>query len=198
MSILLCIGTYGAIAAVTQLMGSSTSLLPSSRDSPADGWTVGIFGIAALILAIIVSLKWRPSVIGLHPDGVVRSVPLHRLTSTTVSLFVPWEAITAVIGESLVAQSNGVITYNPVVKLEVENTAPLDGLDPPDNAGEISIDVYALAVEPNTFFTLVQDLHQNRSLRALLARPDAIELLRPPPLLERFRAAWAQKSADHF
>ena len=194
-SMLLCFGTYGAIAAVTQLMGSNTSLLPSGRDSPVDGWTVGIFGIAALILAIIVTLKWRPSVICLHPDGVVRSVPLHRLAGTAVNLFIPWDAITDVIGVSLVAQSNGVITYNPVVKLEVENITPLDGLDPPDHDGEVSIDVYTLAVEPNTFFALVQDLHKNRALRACLARSDAVELLRPPPLLERFRAARAQKTA---
>ncbi len=55
---------------------------------------------------------------------------------------------------------------------------------------------HVLPVEPNTLLALLRKLHAEPEQRALITRPDAVELLRPPPpLFERFRAARAQKTA---
>lgn len=48
---------------------------------------------------------------------------------------------------------------------------------------------HALTSEPNTLFALLKRLHENPDDRKLISEPNAAELLRPPPLLERFRIA---------
>lgn len=194
-TLLVGVGLYGILASAAQIIHTTESLLPAGRDSSSGALIAGAFGITALILAILVFVVSSPSKLGIHPDGILRTSSRWRsMRRTNVSTFVPWDRITDVVADALVADTGWVVVHNPMIKLTLNEDLPSDVRTRYDGDRQIAIQAYTLSAEPNTLLALIFHLHENPDDRKLIDNADAVELLRPPPLFERFRSARAQKS----
>ncbi len=185
---------YGASAAVSWYLGGGETLLPSGRDTREGATFMAGCAIVSIVLILFFALLRVDTTVIIYRDGVERYVRRRILFSTRVSRsFLPWNEISA-IGVGDIGGNFGP-DKQPAIDLYTE-FVPDSARTPHDTDHRITLMAHVLPVEPNTLLALLRKLHDEPDQRALITRPDAVELLRPPPLLERFRAARAHKTAQ--
>lgn len=143
--------------------------------------------VATLVIALL-PLGIRSTTVRLHEDGIRRRVTIRRLRVRTYDTFVKWDDIEDVVSDVYTVHAKGATIHYPMIRLRVPGPVPTVKLVPFDEEYEI-LTAYVLVSEPNALVELIRRLHIRTEGRHLVARPDSVELLRPAPLFDRFRAA---------
>ncbi len=186
---------YGASAAAAWYLGVGEALLPSGRDTRGGAMVMAGCAIGSIAVILLFTVTRFDTTVSIYRDGVERYVRRRILFSTQVSrLFLPWNEISAIGVGDIGVRGNFEPGKHPAIDLYTE-FVPDSVRTLHDTDHRITLMAHVLPVEPNTLLALLRKLHAEPEQRALITRPDAVELLRPPPLFERFRAARAQKTA---
>ncbi|MFD6893095.1 hypothetical protein ACFWB0_00930 [Rhodococcus sp. NPDC060086] len=187
-AVLVGITVYGLTIWISWLADVSDSLVPFGRDTRE----VAIFaaigsavtGTAVLLLS---SVRFTTS-LQIYPSGIRRYTRRRILFSIRESeLFLRWGDIAQISPGSLGIRIGS--AGHPVVNLSTTSIVPMSLRTQHDSDNLVAVMTHMLISEPNTLFGLLERLHENPDDRNLISEPNAAELLRPPPLLERFRAA---------
>jgi len=180
--------TYGSAAAFAWRNALGEALLPISRDNREGALFIAVCAATMSLTAIlIVSIRFETTLY-IGQQGVQRYV--HRrvfFKKQVFEIFLPWEGITR-IGVGDLGVGGGTMAH-PVIDLHTTEPIPLEARTRHDSEYRLAVMAHQLVVEPNTLFVLLERLAENPRDRELLARSDAVALLRPPSLRERFRAA---------
>lgn len=180
---------YGATASVGWFIGAEESLLPNGRDSRADAVYMATLAALASTLALFLASIRIKTVVSIYSGGIERYSHRRILLSNKVSrIFVRWQDITLVDGRIIDSFQNPGIDIHTSPQIEREERTPHD------EEHKIALMAHVLVTEPNTLFALLKRLHENPDDRALVHEADAVELLRPPTLRQRFRAARGRKA----
>ncbi|WP_127946780.1 hypothetical protein [Rhodococcus spongiicola] len=189
--------TAGLTTAITWYLGIGETLLPFGRETNAGANFMGVCGGVALIAALFLLAIRLPTTVSIHPTGVRRHVRQWRgLSFKTYDAFLRWDDIARISADELVVGGGSSETGRPRITLKSATPVPAEHQLGFDGENEITLMAYQLVAEPNTLLALLQFMRDNPDQRGIVARPDARELLTPPPLRERFRAArLAKKTA---
>ncbi|MCK0093820.1 hypothetical protein MWU77_23925 [Rhodococcus sp. F64268] len=192
-TILVGVTAYGLIIWIGWLAGVSDSLVPFGRDTrevailSATG--AAVTGVGALLLA---SVRFTTA-LRIYPNGIRRYARRRIVFSIRESdLFLHWDEIAQISPGELGVRVGS--APHPVINLTTTSSVPSALRTQHDADYSIAIMAHTLVSEPNTLFALLKRLHENPHDRNLINEPSAAELLRPPPLRERFRSARAQKA----
>lgn len=187
-------GVYGLTTSMALHSGVGEKLMPAGRDASHAALYMAILGGAALAIAILLLTCRTFTVLRIYPTGVERYTRRRRIfLLKTFDTFLPWDDITAVIADDMVVNSGGSQVHHPMIKLQTREPLPPEMLLKFDSEDAITVMAKLFVVEPNTLLYLLRFLKDNPDQRGIVARPDAPQLLTPPPLFERFRAARALK-----
>lgn len=145
--------------------------------------------VSTLVIALLPLRIRSTTVLRLHEDGIRRRATIRRLRVRTYDTFVKWDDIEDVVPDVYTVHARGATIHYPMIRLRVPGPVPTARLVPFDEEDEIALTAYALVSEPNALFELIRRLHIRPEDRHLVARPDSVDLLRPAPLFDRFRAA---------
>lgn len=194
LTILIGITVYSLAACIGWFTGIGETLLPFGRSTRESAIYMAVCGAVTGATAVLFLTVRFDTVVSIYTKGVERCTRRRFLFRVEESnLFLPWSEITGVTAGDLGVRIGS--TQHPVVDLQTRRPVPADRRTRHDSENKIALMAHMLVAEPNTFFVLLKELAADPGRRDFLARPDAVELLRPPPLLERFRAARAQKPA---
>lgn len=200
-SVLLLIAALGCVAVAGLVTSASwhfelgESLFLASRDDQAGANVMGAFGAVALLCAVFLLTFRSPAVLLLTPSGVEHHERRYRgFRSTNVDGVAAWSDIIAIEPETLIVRSNGPDVHNPQVRVTYRggDSSQMDSVAERD----FLIQAHLMVAEPNTLYSLMKHMDEHPEDRDLLAREDAVQLLTPPPLRERFRAAREAKKAE--
>lgn len=194
-SCLACVALGGLTASIAWHLGIGETLLPASRDNSAGANFMGICGAVGLVFAVFFLLFRSPSVLQLTPSGVAYHRRCRRgFRVINVDEFAAWADIASIRPETHVVHTGQSEIHNPLVRVTYrESDSPSA-----DAAAEqdFLIRAFMLTVEPNTLHSLMKRMNEHPEDRDLLAGEDAAQLLTPPPLRERFRAAREAKKVE--
>ncbi|TCN46785.1 hypothetical protein EV641_12079 [Rhodococcus sp. SMB37] len=183
-ALLVAAAAYGVAASVGWFIGVDESLLPDGRNSRTGAIYMATLAAVAVTLALFASWIRVDIVVSIYGEGVERYSRRRILLSTKESeVFVRWQDITRIDGRTIDS------FQHPGIDLQTSSAIPKKLRTPHDGEYKIALMAHALTSEPNTLFALLKRLHENPDDRKLISEPNAAELLRPPPLLERFRIA---------
>ncbi|RVW00380.1 hypothetical protein [Rhodococcus spongiicola] len=187
----------GLSTTVAWYLGIGETLLPFGRETNSGANYMGICGGVALVVALFLLAIRLPTTVSIYPTGVRRHVRQWRgLSFKTYDAFLRWEDIAHIAADELVTGAGWTEARNPRITLQSSTRIPAGQQLKFDGENEITLMAYQLVAEPNTLLALLRFLKDNPDQRGIVARPDARELLTPPPLRERFRAArLAKKTA---
>ena len=187
------ITAYGLTIWISWLAGVGESLVPFGRDTrevaifSATG--AAVTGTGALLLA---SVRFT-TVLHIYPNGIRRYARRRILFSIRESdLFLRWDEIAQISQGDLGVRVGS--ASHPVIDLSTTSTVPMPLRTQHDADNLVAIMAHMLISEPNTLFALLKHLHENPHDRKLVSEPSAAELLRPPPLRERFHSARTQRA----
>ncbi|MEV0946554.1 hypothetical protein [Rhodococcus sp. NPDC049939] len=184
------VGVYCLTAAASWYFGMGESLMPAGRDSGAGALYVLIIGGVAVATIVLLLIFRTPTVISVYPNGIRRHARKWRgLSIKTFDKFLTWDEIGSITADSLVVRSSWHEVRNPLIKLQTVAVVPPSMRLPLDSDEHVTIAAHLHVAEPNTLLSLLLFLKDNPDQRGIVAGPDARELLTPPPLRERFRAA---------
>lgn len=184
--------TYGTAAAYASYTGLGEALLPFGRDNREGALFMAVCAVCLGTIAVLIASIRFNTTLYICERGIRRHVRRRIFLKKQVfDMFVPWEGVTRVgVGDLGVRGGN---TANPVIDLHTTELVPPESKTRHDSEHRLAIMAHQLVVEPNTLFHLLKRLVDNPRDRGLLADAEALGLLRPPPLRERFRAARTQK-----
>lgn len=193
LGVLVGAATYGIAGFIGWLFGSDETLLPFGRDSQwgavllLSGAVVSI-GIATWYLAFRSTTELRLYATGIERRKVQR-IPF---ASRTTTCHIPWDGVAHVEG---LGSGHRIGSARRAI-IRLHRATPLHGPVETSRDADKMMDIQAhlLAAEPNTLLTLLKRLSENEIDRSRITASDTVELLRPPPLRERFRAARIQKA----
>lgn len=182
---------YGTAAAIGGHLDIGGFLLPAGRDTRDGATAMAIVAVGSISLILLFTLIRIDTALSIYQGGVERYVRRRILFVTKVSrIFLPWDEISAIdVGD---LGGNFGSDKHPAIDLHTASV-PEPARTPHDNEHRVTLMAHVLPVEPNTLLELLRRLRFEPDRRVLITRPDAVELLRPPPLRDRFRAARAQK-----
>lgn len=185
---------YGSTAAFAWHSGLGEALLPISRDNSEGSLFIAVCAAAMILIAILILSIRFETTLYICPRGVRRHVRRRVLFEKQVfDIFLPWESITRVeVGHLGVG---GGTTVHPVIDLHTTEPIPPAARTRHDSEYRVAIMAHQLVTEPNTLFALLERLAAKPHDRELLTKSDAIDLLRPPPLRERFRMIRTQEES---
>ncbi len=180
------IAVYATLAAFSWKRGYGEQLLPAGRDGQSGALYASCIAVVLFVALLLLLLVRNVSTITLHERGVHRSVKRWSFAwVNTVDSFLPWDEIDDVVADEYVVNA-GRSAANPIIRL-LHHKPELDGQRVgQDREGEMVILAYHMVSEPNALLGLVNFLRENPSDRSVLASPESREMLRPPPLAERF------------
>ncbi len=177
-------------AAITWYFGVAETLLPGGRDTKGGAIFMAICGGGALAVAAFLLLVRNVTEFSIYPTGVRRYVrQWWGLSSKTHDAFLLWDDIAQISADELVTGTGRTEERNPRITLRSTTPIPAGQQLKFDAENEITVMAHQLVAEPNTLLSLLRFLKDNPDQRDIVARPDARELLTPPPLRERFHAA---------
>lgn len=180
---------YGVASSVGWFSGIDESLLPDGRNSRAGAIYMAVLAVSAVALALFLASIRIDTVLSIYSDGVERySLRRILLSNKKSRIFVGWQDITHIHGGTTDS------LQHPGIDIHTDSALSENRRTPHDGEHKIAFMAHVLVAEPNTLFALLKRLHENPDERKLLSEPNATELLRPPPLLERFRSARGQKA----
>ncbi|MGN5239325.1 hypothetical protein [Rhodococcus sp. SJ-3] len=192
-AILLGITAYGVTISIGWLTGVSKSLVPFGRATQEiaiiSATGAAVTGAGALLLA---SVRFT-TVLHIYPNGIRRYARRRIVFSIRESdLFLHWDEIAQISPGDLGVRVGS--APHPVIALTTTSLVPQAFRTHHDGDYSVAIMAHKLVSEPNTLFALLKRLHEKPHDRKLISEPSATELLRPPPLRERFRSARAHKA----
>ncbi|WP_235367218.1 hypothetical protein [Rhodococcus sp. Chr-9] len=133
---------------------------------------------------------------GLYPQGIERVVRSRNLRRNNATVqFVHWNDIEGIAGTDIVTRSGYGDVRTPMIHVHTTGRFPPEARIPHDEEHTLAIVCTWLIAEPNALLTLIRQMSERPNDRTLLAREDAAELLRPPPLRERFRMVRHQEAS---
>lgn len=187
-AVMLGLAAYGSAAAFAWHSGLGEALLPISRDNSESALFIAVCAAGmGLIAVLIVSIRFETTLY-ISPRGVRRYVRRRVFFKKQVfDISLSWEGI-ARIGVGSLGVGGGT-TVHPVIDLHTNEPIPPEARTRHDSECRVAVMAHQLVTEPNTLFALLERLAENPRDRELLTKSDAVELLCPPPLRERFRAA---------
>ncbi|WP_222430079.1 hypothetical protein [Rhodococcus rhodochrous] len=179
---------YGSAAAFVWHSGLGEALLPINRDNSESALFIAVCAASmGLIAILIVSIRFETTLY-ICQRGVRRHVRRRVFFKKQVfDIFLSWEGITR-IGVGNLGVGGGT-TVHPVIDLHTAEPITPEARTRHDSEYRVAVMAHQLVTEPNTLFALLERLAENPHDRELLTKSDAVDLLRPPPLRERFRAA---------
>lgn len=184
----------GIVTATSWYLGLET-LLPASRDNQAGANVMGIFGVIAFLFTIFLLTFRSPAVLQLTQSGVAHHVRRHRgLRIANVDDFAAWSSVTAITPETLIVNTGQSEEHNPQIRVTYRGSGSSHS-DPAEEQ-DFLIQAHLMVAEPNTLYSLMKHMHEHPEDRHLLAEESAVQLLKPPPLRDRFRAAREVKKAE--
>ncbi|MEV0946551.1 hypothetical protein [Rhodococcus sp. NPDC049939] len=187
---------YALAAVIASYSGLGSKLLPAGRDTETGRTYMVILCVGALVIATALLLFRTSTVIGIYPSGVSRDTRKRVAFSVRrFETFLSWNDIDNVVADETVVNSGSSAIHHPLIKLQNSSNIPADMLLKFDGTDEITLMAKLFVAEPNTLLSLLRFLKDNPDQRDIVAQPDAFELLTPPPLRERFRAARLAKKA---
>ncbi|MDJ0399252.1 hypothetical protein [Rhodococcus rhodochrous] len=191
MIVLLGGAVYGVAASTLWFIAGNTSLLPEGRDTPRNALLVAVLAAVALLLSSILLAIRIEFAVRIFREGIERHTRRRIFFSDKeFRIFLPWVDITSVD-----AEMNADLGRHPSIGLRTARPIPEGQRTPHDSDDRIAVLAHALAAEPNTLVRLLQGMKENPEKRPEVERPDSEDLLRPPPLRERFRAARRRKAS---
>lgn len=148
---------------------------------PVGAAVLGIFSLTLFILSLIIR---TPTSLEIYPNGIYLAVRRHIpfFTSTTEQV-IEWDHIESITPALYSGPNSKSPTGHPVIRIGGVIVDTRTG----EKTSELDVPTYRLIGEPNTVYGLLRFLQENPDQRHLLSDVDSVELLRPPPLLERFR-----------
>jgi hypothetical protein len=155
---------------------------------------IALTAVSTLVIALLPLRIRGTTVLQVYEDGIRRRVTIRRLRLHKYDTFVKWDDIEDVAADVFLVHTKGPTICNPMIRLRVPGPVPTVKLVPFDEENEVAISAYALVAEPNMLIELIRRLHIRPEDRHLVAQRDAVELLRPLPLRDRFRAARGVKT----
>ncbi|QXU53236.1 hypothetical protein [Rhodococcus sp. LW-XY12] len=191
----LALGTYSLAAAIAVSHRSGESLLPHGRTESEGLPFLIVLVFVCFATAVFLLVVRSDTRLDIYRGGIRRRVCRRVLThAQLIDHFIPWNEIERIeVGDLGVRLGSA---QYPVVDLFTVSPTAEDLRTRHDGVNRFAVMVHQLAVEPNTLFTLMKRLVENPCDRGLLTGSGAVDLLRPPPLRERFRAA-RQPSRQH-
>jgi hypothetical protein len=150
-------------------------------------------GISLAAFVFFVAFR-APTVLIVSRAGIRRTTRRYRgPVSKTFDVFLPWDDIVEFIPDEEIV--GGLIEVrNPIIRIRSTSTRTKAEQLAFDTDEQVTVLAHLFVAEPNTLLALLQFLKENPDSRDILERRDARELLRPPALRERFRAARSAKS----
>jgi len=184
---------YGGTAAFAWHIGLGETLLPFGRDNREGALFVSLCAAVLGTIAVLIACVRFDTTLYIYRGGVRRHVCRRIfLKKQVLDTFVPWGSITRIGAGDLGVR--GGTTAHPVIDLHTAEPLPSDSRTRHDSEHRLAVMAHQLVVEPNTLFALLEKLAEDPACRERLVESDAIDLLCPPPLRERFRAARAKKA----
>lgn len=178
---------YTGAASLSWFLGMEESLLPSGRNTDGGATFMALCSVGSTMIALLLVAIRIDTAATIYQDGVERtSLRQFFCFARRYRTFLTWDQIEHISADSL--------AHHPVIKLCIASELPRSQRTPHDTEHEVTVLAYVLVTEPNTLFALLKRLHANPDDRALVSEADAAELLRPPTLRQRFRAARDQKA----
>lgn len=191
--LMLGVSMYSATAALAYSAGHGDKFLPFGRDTRGGAIFLVSSTVVLVAVALLMATSGLDTTVRVYRDGVERLT--HRrilLVTTRAQVFLHWNDIMDVavgdLGVRLGSAKYPVIDLHTATALSDEQRLPHHDTD-----RKATIMAHALVAEPNTLFALLNGLWSGSTDRDRIASPDALELLRPPPLRERLRAARMQE-----
>ncbi len=179
--------TYGFAAVFVWTAGQGATLLPVGRDSRTGALFAGAAGVVLLAALLLLLLLRNVATVSIFESGLHRTVAKWRFGRVqVVDSFLAWEEIDDVVADDYVVNV-GKSVANPIIRLRHHNAALDNKRVGQDQNGELVVLAYCMVSEPNALLGLVNFLRDNPSGRSALAAAGSAEMLRPPPLAERFR-----------
>ncbi|MCD2111635.1 MULTISPECIES: hypothetical protein [Rhodococcus] len=196
MVLLVVVGLGCLAVAALNIYITDKSELPYGRDPHATAIFMIVGGVVALIASAVFVWFRLPTTVGLYPQGIERVVRSRKLRRNKATVqFVRWDAIEGIIGTDIVTRSGSGDVRTPMIHIHTTGRIPPEARIPHDEEHTLAIVCTWLIAEPNALLVLARRMHERPHDRTLLAREDAAELLRPPPLRERFRMARHQEAS---
>ncbi|NLU82719.1 hypothetical protein [Rhodococcus sp. HNM0569] len=170
--------------------GRADELLTPGRNNSGGAVIALVYGCVAGVLLLLGLLSDTTSVVTIYREGLRRK---HNFKIVGIprrsDVFVPWDAIDSVVrNERIVNTGKG---PRRDAEILVHHHAELGTPAVLDADGCLVVSVSRLVAEPNTLFSVIDDMYRNPERRELLAGADARALFTPPPLRERWRRARA-------
>ncbi|WP_169846795.1 hypothetical protein [Rhodococcus marinonascens] len=189
-----CGAVTGLTTASTWYFGLGETLLPTSRDTSGGANYMAIAGIVSLLLALLSLAIQENAVLNLAPSGIQYLVRRRRFFRTkNIETFVEWDRVEKITPDTQIVTTGASQIHNPLINICASPTT--DSYTDSGTDEETVIRVYQLVSEPNTLFSLMQYMKDHPEERELLAQPESLKLLTPPPLRARFRSARKSKSS---
>ncbi|WP_145982341.1 hypothetical protein [Rhodococcus sp. MTM3W5.2] len=197
--LLIGLGFVATLALVTAIGWSfgldSTGSFLNPDDVGEARFLLACGGIALAAFGFFLAFR-APTVLTISQVGIRRYTRRWRgLSAKTVDVFLPWDDIVEFTPDEQIV--GGLIEVrNPIIRIRSTTTRTKTERLAYDTDDQVTVLAHLLVAEPNTLLSLLQFLKDNPDRRDILERPDARELLCPPPLRQRFRAARSAKSSD--
>ncbi|WP_272269800.1 hypothetical protein [Rhodococcus sp. Rp3] len=189
-------GLTGLAISALNVYTTDRSELPHGYDPRTTAIFALVGGIVLLLMAMAFIWFRLPTTLGLYPHGIERVVRSRKLRRNNATVqFVHWNDIEGIAGTDIVTRSGYGDVRTPMIHVHTPGRIPPEARIPHDEEHTLAIVCTWLIAEPNTLLTLIRRMSARPNDRTLLAREDAAELLRPPPLRERFRMARHQEAS---
>ncbi|RVW03195.1 hypothetical protein EF834_08430 [Rhodococcus spongiicola] len=187
---------YALVAVIASYSGLGNKLLPAGRDTETGRTYMAVLFVGALVIATVLLMFRSSTTLRIYPGGVERFTRKRMLFSVRRSeIFLPWDNIQNVVADEIVIANGQSAVRHPIIKLQNSSNVPDRMLLKFESTHELALMAKLFVAEPNTLLSLLRFLKDSPDQRDIVARPDARELLTPPPLRERFRAARQAKKA---
>ncbi|MGV5049794.1 hypothetical protein [Rhodococcus pyridinivorans] len=189
-------GLTGLAISALNVYITDRSELPHGYDPRTTAIFALVGGIVLLLMAAAFIWFRLPTTLGLYPHGIERVVRSRKLRRNNATVqFVHWNDIEGIAGTDIVTRSGYGDVRTPMIHIHTTGRIPPEARIPHDEEHILAIVCTWLIAEPNTLLALARRMHERPHDRTLLAREDAAELLRPPPLRGRFRMARHQEAS---
>lgn len=157
-----------------------------------------VYAAVMIVLAVALLVFWERRDVTVSPTGVRRRVRIRRgLRFRWIDTVVAWDDIVAIDADTQVIHGRMTVAH-PLIRIRTVSTRPDEQRDALDTADSVVIRAGQLVSEPNTLIALLRHLARHPDRRGAVRQAGARELLRPPPLRERFAAAREARKRDDY